>query len=203
MAIASWLTVAPTTGNGDGTISNSTTSEYTGRNSRDCYVTVTATGVSESPRYHVIQTGKPEFTDFTSSTKDVAKDGGSVTISGRSNSSKLTFSWKNNQGLVDAPTAYKVNTIYNATSGTAISGDPGASGSFMFRFTLDYPANETINARTHTLVVTDNANNVSEVEITQAAGNATLELSSTAINIPQAGTAQTIEVQANCSWTVS
>jgi len=55
------------------------------------------------------------------------------------------------------------------------------------------------------LVVTPNSGSgdAAAITITQAAGDPTLSVSPASITIPQAGTAQSVSVTSNTSWTVS
>ena len=63
MAKAAWLTVAPMSGTGNATITNTGT-VHTGRKQRTTTVTGTATGVSPNKTYTVVQKAKPEFISF-------------------------------------------------------------------------------------------------------------------------------------------
>lgn len=91
MAKAAWLTVAPMSGVGNATITNTGT-VHTGREQRTTTVTGTATGVSPNKTYTVVQKAKPEFVSFDNGAEiTVPKTGGTLTITGKSNSSKLTF----------------------------------------------------------------------------------------------------------------
>ena len=73
----------------------------------------------------VIQAGKPETTTIQS-TATATKTGGTVTISGTSNSSKLTFTLGTGDLAITLPATYTAagSTV---TNGAAITGDPGAT----------------------------------------------------------------------------
>lgn len=201
MAKPSWLNINPTTGSGNGTIANSA-SEHTGRVARTGTVTVTGSGVSNPATYTVTQTPKEEFASFNNGTSmSVDKVGGTVTVAGKSNSSKLTFAWVGTSD-VTMPTTY-VAAGTSATSGTAITGDPGASSQFDFSIEFEFPENETIDDITRALKVTANGGQSAQITITQAAGDATLRVTPTEITIPQDGSAVSVTVESNTSWTVS
>ena len=201
MAKPSWLNINPTTGSGNGTIANSA-SEHTGRVARTGTVTVTGSGVSNPATYTVTQTPKEEFASFNNGTSmSVDKVGGTVTVAGKSNSSKLTFAWVGTSD-VTMPTTY-VAAGTSATSGTAITGDPGASSQFDFSIEFEFPENETIDDITRALKVTANGGQSAQTTITQAAGDATLRVTPTEITIPQDGSAVSVTVESNTSWTVS
>ena len=202
MAKPSWLIVNPSTGSGNGTIANSATA-HTGRVVRTGTVTVTGVGVSTPATYRVIQEPKAEFVSYDNGTEMSAQKGaGKVTITGKSNSSKLTFSWLGDSYDVALPTSYKAGGI-TTNNGTSIEGDPGASSEFSFTIELDFPKNDTIEDITRTLVVTANGGQATQIAIVQAAGDARLAVSPTEITIPQNGSAISVTVTSNTSWTVS
>ena len=202
MAKPAWLTTTPSTGSGNGTISNSA-SPHTGRVARTGTVTVTGTGVTNPVTYQVSQSPKAEFVEFDNgASMSAPKAGGTVTVTGKSNSSKLTFSWAGQVIDVNIPTNYTAGGA-SASNGAAISGDPGATAQFNFSIALTFPANATVDEITRSLIVTNNAGDTAQIAIVQAAGDATLSVSPTEITIPQAGTAQTVTVTSNTSWIVS
>lgn len=202
MAKPAWLTTTPTTGSGNGTISNSA-SAHTGRVARTGTVTVTGTGVTNPVTYSVSQSPKAEFAAFDNGSEmSASKTGGTVTVTGTSNSSKLTFSWAGTVSDVSIPSSYSAGGD-TTNNGSAITGDPGATAQFAFSISLTFPANATVSAITRSLIVTDNAGGTAQIAIVQTAGDATLSVSPTEITIPQAGTAQTVTVTSNTSWTVS
>ena len=202
MAKPAWLIVSPDSGSGNGTISNSA-SAHTGRVARTGTVTVTGAGVVTPATYQVTQTPLAEFASFDEgATMAASKSGGTVTVTGKSNSSKLTFSWAGSVLDVSIPSTYTA-AGNSATNGSAITGDPGASAQFAFSIALTFPANTSVSDITRSLIVTDNAGNAVQIAIVQAAGDATLSVSPTEITIPQAGTAQSVTVTSNTSWTVS
>lgn len=106
MAKPGWLIINPTQGSGNGTISNSANA-HTGRVARTGTVTVTGVGVSTPATYRVTQEPKAEFASFDNGTEMSANKGaGKVTIVGKSNSAKLTFSWLGESYGVALPDSY-------------------------------------------------------------------------------------------------
>lgn len=89
MAYANWLQPSKTSGSGNDTVNVSALSSNTGRNSRSTTVTFKAANCDDVLRT-VLQQGKPE-TSAIQATASSEKTGGTVTITGTSNSSKLTF----------------------------------------------------------------------------------------------------------------
>ncbi|MBO6237782.1 MAG: hypothetical protein J6N50_03225 [Bacteroidales bacterium] len=202
MAYASWATPNKQSGSGNDTVSW-TGSAHTGRSSRTTTATFAASGV-ESNTLTIIQAGKSEFVEMDD-TGTVAKAGGTVTISGTSNSSKLTFSLTGTNGIgLKLPASYTANSV-STNNGAAISGDPGATQQYAFSITFaNIPANATIASLSSQLTVTDNAGHTDTCTITQAAGDAHLTISPTTINLTAAGVADnSVSVSSNTSWTIS
>ena len=201
MAYASWVTPSKTTGSGDDTVSW-TGSAHTGRSSRTTTATFSASGV-ESKTLTIIQAGKSEFVTIDS-TASVAKSGGTLTITGTSNSSKLTFSLTGTNGIgLTLPSSYTANSV-STNNGAAITGDPGATQQYTFSITFtDIDENTTISSKTSQLTVTPNSGTAAVCNITQAAGDPYLTISPTTINLTAAGTAVSVSVSSNTSWSVS
>lgn len=206
MARPSWLTINPESGNGNGTIQFSGT-EHTGRVART-YVTTVSNSKTADCTINVSQTAKDEFVTMQS-TASPAKDGGELTITGSSNSTKLTFSWKQSPSptlVLEIPAKYTAGGA-QTDNGAAISGDPGATAQYSFNIKFTIPANTTIEALTATLVVTDAGGHTAQCVITQAKGDAYLwvgemDQTETDCTIPQAGTATGVQVFSNDAWTV-
>lgn len=202
MAYASWVTPNKTSGSGNDTVSW-TGSAHTGRSSRTTTATFSASGV-ESKTLTIIQAGKTEFVSMDD-TATVQKTGGTVTISGTSNSSKLTFSLTGTDNIgLTLPSTYTANSV-STNNGSAITGDPGATQEYSFSITFtSIGANTGTSALTAQLTVTDNAGHTDTCTITQAAGDATLSISPTTINLTAAGVADnSVTVTSNTSWTIS
>ena len=205
MAYASWVNPNKTSGNGNDTVSWSA-SAHTGREARQTTASFAASGV-ESKTLTIIQSGKTEFVSFDSATAAVDKAGGTLTITGTSNSSKLTFALTGTNGIgLVLPSSYTANSV-STNNGTAITGDPGASQQYAFSITFsNIGENTTISSKTSQLTVTPNSGSSAAVtcNITQAAGDAYLTISPTSITIPAAGTpAQSVSVSSNTNWSIS
>lgn len=202
MAKPSWLNVTPQSGSGNGIISNSA-NEHTGRVARTGTVTVTGVGVSTPSIYQVTQSPKAEFVSFDNGAEMSApKNGGAVTVTGKSNSQKLTFKWSGSVLDVTIPETYTANGS-SANNGQNISGDPGAVTEFAFSLALTFPANTEVEEVQRILIVEANGGQSKQITIKQAAGDATLTVEPTEITIPQDGSAQTVQVTSNTTWTVS
>ncbi len=201
MAYASWVNPSKVSGSGDDTVSWTGT-PHTGRSSRTTTATFSASGV-ESKTLTIVQAGKTEFVDIDD-TATVSQSGGSVTISGTSNSSKLTFSitGTDNIGLT-LPASYLANSV-TTNNGAAIAGDPGASQEYAFSITFTgINENTSLSSLTSQITVTTNNGTTDTCTITQAAGSPYLTISPTTINLTAAGTAVSVTVSSNTSWTIS
>lgn len=209
MAIPSNLTVTPSEGNGNTTISITSKTKPTGRNDVRSSITGKIVGQSNSVTINVTEKGKAEFVTFSGKDKTVhvGEDGETIEITGTSNSSKLTFSWSTNKIGIPNVTSFTVNSGTSATSGTAITGDPGATAQYTFKVSIVVPKNNTTDNRDSVLKVTCNTTSITDnFTISQMAGAAYLYLNSTgtttaSITIPQEGTSKTVNVLSNTDWT--
>ena len=206
MAYASWLIPSKTQGSGNDTVNVTAGADNTGRNARSTNMTFKAANCEDVVRA-VTQAGKPEFVTIESA-KSVDKAGvQTLTITGTSNSSKLTFSLASGGTLeLTLPSSYTANSI-STNNGAAISGDPGATQEFAFSIAFtSIGANPTITARSAQLIVTDNAGNTATCTITQAAGDATLSVSPASVqldwNAATEGTSASFSVTSNTNWTI-
>lgn len=198
MAKAAWCTVNPTEGSGNKTVNVSGTT-HTGRTARQTTLTITAAKV-EPVTVQVNQAGKPEYVD-SQDTAAVVKDGQVLTISGKSNSSKLTFSLGTGTLEMELPATYTANSV-TTTNGEPINGDPGQNAEYDFSIQFTVARNETITDLTRQLVVTDEGGHTDTCLITQAAGDSTLSVSKNTIELAYTGEAQSFDVISNASWTI-
>ena len=201
MAYASWVSPNKVSGSGNDTVAW-TGQEHTGRSARQTTAQFAASGVTPKV-LTIIQAGKTEFVSIDP-TASVSKTGGTLTIHGKSNSSKLTFALTgdNEIGLV-LPSKYIANSV-ETNNGAAITGDPGATQEYDFEITFTGIAeNTTIESLLSQLTVTTNNSQTATCAITQAAGDAYLNIAPTTINLTAAGTAVNVTVTSNTSWTVS
>ena len=206
MAYASWLIPSKTSGSGNDTVNVTAGADNTGRYARSTNMTFKAANCEDVVRA-VTQAGKPEFVTIESA-KSVDKAGvATLTITGTSNSSKLTFSLASGGTLeLTLPSSYTANSV-STNNGAAISGDPGATQEFAFSIAFtSIGANPTITARSAQLIVTDNAGNTATCTITQAAGDATLSVSPASVqldwNAATEGTSASFSVTSNTNWTI-
>lgn len=204
--IPSYLSWVPKTGTGNQQIAINSATPYKGRSNRATAITGKIVGKSNSVTVTVVETAAAEYITPDSLSINVAKGGETIRVTGKSNSKILTFTWKTNFGL-PAVTSYKVNGSVTATSGTAISGDPGDKAEYTYNVTIVVPKNETIIARSATLEIKgEGASVVKTITITQALGDSYLYLNSqgtttATITIPKGGGEQTLKILSNDEWT--
>ena len=201
MAYASWVSPNKQSGSGNDTVAW-TGQTHTGRSPRTTTATFSASGV-ESKVLTINQAGKSEFVEMDD-TATIAKTGGTVTISGTSNSPKLTFALTGTDNIgLTLPSVYIANSV-NTNNGAAIAGDPGATQQYAFSITFtNVGANTSVSSLVSQLTVTTDNGTTDTCTITQAAGDATLSISPTTINLTAAGTAVNVTVTSNTSWTIS
>lgn len=197
-----FVTVDPVSGSGDQAV-NFSGEKHTGRIQRTINLTVTTNGGAKKALV-VNQAAAAEVVRSDSPNASVQKTGGNVTITGKSNSTKLTFAVtpaEENGLTLQLPANYTAAGKTTA-NGAVIADDPGSTGEFVWSITIsDVPANVTIEELTATLKVTAAGGQIANVTVTQAAGDSTIELDKEAINLDVNGTQQTVNVTSNDSWT--
>lgn len=204
--IPSYLSWVPKTGTGNAQIKINSATPYKGRSDRSTQITGKIIGKSNEVVVTVLEKAADEFITCSGLTINVAKDGETIHVTGESNSKLLTFTWKTNFGIANV-TSFKVNGSTTATSGTAITGDPGSTGEYTYDVTVVVPKNETIKTRSATLEIKGEGTSVVKtITITQALGDSYLYLNSqgtttTSVIIPKGGGEQTLSILSNDEWT--
>ena len=205
-----WLTVTPESGSGNGSLDVSVTS-YSGRESKQMSFRVVGTGGGEGT-VNVTQSGLAEFVTFSSGTAEIGKEGGTLQLSGTSNSTALTFGVAEGGSLeLTAPPTYKV-LERDVNNGEAVPDDPGASATYGWTVSFDVPENMTIGSLTCTVTVADAGGseageNIHSCVVTQSAGDAyvyvgEMNQGSVSITLPAEGGSDTVQVFSNTDWTV-
>lgn len=211
MAKAAWLTVNPASGNGNATVQNTGTA-YTGREQRETTVTGVAVGVSPNKTYKVIQKGKPEFVSFTNGAETtVGKAGGTLKITGKTNSSKLNFELVDlkTRAVVEGGLELTLPSKYTAggqetTNNVAITGDPGATQEFEFSITFTGIApNTSVDELTAALKVTTAGGQSAQIQIKQSAGDPEFAFGQDTITLEASGAAVSQTIVSNTSWELS
>ena len=185
-------------GSGDANV-NVSANTHSGRVMRTTVLTWKAANVEDVVRT-VHQAGKPEYVDIDDAAS-ADKAGKVVTISGVSNSQKLTFKLGTGNLQITLPSKYTANSM-QTTNGANISGDPGAVTEYPFSITITVPANESTSALSRQIIVTDGAGHQDVCVLTSAAGDAYITIAEGDIELDYLGTPVTIAVESNTNWTV-
>jgi hypothetical protein len=177
MAKPSWITVVSgSTGSGSGTRSLKASS-HTGRSSRSGSIKgVTSGGASDS--VVLLQVGAGEFIRVDKTSYSVAALGGTVKITGTSNSPSLKLTNLTDSSLLSNFTLKVNGTAYSWDGNVShqISGDPGASSSYTFEISFDVAENQTENSRDITFRLRDSGDpgvSSKTITITQTEGEKT------------------------------
>lgn len=200
MAKASWAVVSPQSGSGNATVNVSSNAPHTGRNIRTTVLTITAANV-DAKTVSVTQQGKPAYVDAVDNAT-AEKGGQNVTISGKSNAAKLTFSLGTGNLTITLPTQYTAGGI-KTNNGNAISGDPGAVSEYDFSIVITVPENTATGELSRQIIVTDGEGHTDTCLLTQTAGDATLVVSKTSIELAYTGEAVSFDITSNTSWIIS
>lgn len=199
------VVVNPSTGSGDTTLQ--VKAETANRGNRQIQLAtfeVEGAGVAMKKRFVASHLPADEFIQFDNKSPAVDKGGGTVTLTGKSNSSKITFS-KGTGAIIGADISAIKFTANGAeaTNGTAIKGDPGAKAKYSFILTLTAAANETIQARTQQIIAKANGGQNATVTLNQTAGDPFIEVAPTDIDVPQDGSVVQVNVDTNTTFTVT
>lgn len=197
---ADWCNVSPEQGSGSHSVSVSSAAAHTGRTARSTVLTISAAGVADKT-VSVNQAGKPAFVD-SQDTATATKTAANVMISGTSNAKKLTFALGTGGLAIVLPKTYTAASL-STDNGSEISGDPGASSEYAWSIVIAVAENTGMDELSRQIVVTDENGNTDTCTLTQAAGDATLTLSKTSIDLTWQGTAVSFDVTSNTSWTIA
>ena len=199
------IVVSPSSGSGDTTLQ--VKAEVVNRGNRLAQVAtfeVEGTGVTEKKKFIANHLPAAEFIRFNNARPAVDKNGGTITLTGVSNTTKITFS-KGIGDIIGADVAsikFTANGV-EATSGVAITGDPGAKAKYDFSLTLSAAANETIEARTQQIIATASGGQKATATLNQTAGDSFIEVTPAKIDVPQDGSAVQVTVDTNTTFTVT
>lgn len=176
MAKDSWLTVNPMAGEGNATLTNSGTI-HKGRLERQTVVTAVVKGIEAAKSYQVKQEPTAEYITLDKTSFDVGEGASTITVSGKSNSPKITFSLGTGNNIhIVLPANYTANGLLTV-NGTSIPDDPGAVDEFVFSMKIPIPKN-TVGKRTGKVSVTGSTSSVTgTVTITQATSTWTVTYS--------------------------
>lgn len=188
-----WITLSSVEGTGNSQV-DVTAPIYKGRNGRSGSITVAVEELSEEV---AIQQEGSTIWDVTTQSLAFVKTGEAKKFTGNANLAAITFSVDSDASAWLTAGKLVVNEAqYN--SGVNIEGDPGADNIYAFEITFTAAANGTVSARTGHITV-----NGQKYTVTQAAGDATLTVSPTALTFAAAGETKQITITTNTAWTIS
>lgn len=199
MAKANWVKVDKSSGSNNATVNVSTTADHTGRKARATVLTWKGANV-EDVQASVTQAGKPEFVDIVDAASSEPA-GKVVTISGTTNSAKLTFSLGTGNLNISLPSSYTANSI-TTNNGSTINGDPGALTEFPFSIKITVPANAGTTDLSRQIIVTDEGGHQDVCVLTLAGGEPYIRITPSVIELDYKGTPVAVHVESNTSWTI-
>lgn len=199
MAKANWVKTDREAGSGNGVVNVTSSAKYTGRKARESVLTWKAANADDVPR-SVIQAGMPEYVDIADAAASEAA-GKVVTVSGVSNSAKLTFSLGKGELEVALPDTYIAHSL-TIKNGAAITGDPGSQTEYNFSISVTVPANVGTEPKTRQIIVTDEAGHQDTCVLTLAAGEPYIIIAMEVIELDYLGTPVAVYVESNTDWTV-
>lgn len=188
----SWITLSAVKGTGNSQV-DVTAPVYKGRNGRSGLITVAVEDLTEDV---TLQQEGSTIWDVTTKSLAFVKTGEAKKFTGNSNLASITFAVDSNASWLTAGKLVVNKKAYN--SGAEIEGDPGASNIYAFEITFTAAANPTVNTRSGNITV-----NGQKYTVTQAAGDATLSVSPTALTFAAAGETKQLTITTNTAWTIS
>lgn len=188
----SWITLSAVEGTGNSQV-DVTAPVYKGRNGRSGLITVAVEDLTEDV---TLQQEGSTIWDVTTQSLAFVKGGEAKKFTGNSNLAAITFAVDSDASWLTADKLVVAGQQYN--SGAEIEGDPGADDVYAFEITFIAAANPTVNTRTGHITV-----NGQKYTVTQAAGDATLSVSPTALTFAAAGETKQITITTNTAWTIS
>lgn len=188
-----WITLSAVEGTGNSQV-DVTAPIYKGRSGRSGLITVAVEDLTEDV---TLQQEGSTIWDVTTQSLAFVKTGEAKKFTGNSNLASITFAIDSNASSWLTAGKLVVNEKeYN--SGAEIEGDPGADNVYAFNITFTAAANPTVKTRTGNITV-----NGQKYTVTQAAGDATLSVSPTALTFAAMGEIKQITITTNTSWTIS
>ena len=198
--LAAWANIKPTQGAGDTSLSVGA-QVYYGRTMRSTEVFAEgADGLEDDAIFN--QTGHPEFIEAWDAA--VGKDGGTVTISGETNTQKITIKLQEGNLPITLPPEFSAAGMDFELhpTGNEIDGDPGAVAKYAFWLTFEVPKNETVTERIRTVNFTAKGGQTSNATIRQAAGDPYLHFVQKEVTTDWTGIPVNLDLETNSNFTI-
>lgn len=199
------IVVNPSSGSGDTTLQ--VKAETVNRGNRvvqTAIFEVEAAGVAEKKQFIANHLPADEFIQFDNTNPAVDKTGGVITLTGKSNTTQITFS--KGTGSIIAANISAIKFTVNgaqATSGVVIANDPGAKAKYTFSLALTASANSTVDKRTQQIIATAKGGQRATATLNQTAGDPFINVKPTTVDVPQDGSVVQVTVDTNTTFTVT
>lgn len=201
-----WIDAYPTQGGPGEHIVNVNIEKHTGRGPRTARLTWNAELIDPVNR-EIVQEGHAEFADFTQEVYSSPKLGGTIAITGKSNSKNLLF-------VLHNPNGAELHLNYMAGGWTTENGkdiplDPGKYSGYAFLMLIDIPANNTdadISRRVDIFGAPIDGVGVRPIEpiasciVLTPINDTYLNVDKVTAKIPASGGSTTIKVDSNTNW---
>ncbi|MBD5584345.1 MAG: BACON domain-containing protein [Clostridia bacterium] len=188
----SWINLSEVEGTGNASV-DVTAVGHKGRNGRSDIITVRVGELDQN--VNLSQQGS-NIWDVSTSSLAFIKDGETKEFIGTTNLASITYSVDSDASDWLTLSKVVVNDVEYG-SGAAIDSDPGATDIYAFKLDVTADANDTVEARTGHITV-----NGIKYTITQAAGDATLEVSPTSLEFAAEGETKQIVITTNTDWVI-
>lgn len=201
-----WLSVTPTSGSGNGQLTNSSTT-YTGRVVRSTSIRVANTTAGVYADYSASQTALGEFVTINSVTSIPSAGASGFTVQGTSNSAKLNFTFTISISWGSIPSTYTVTptggTAIVVNNNTAITGDPGATAQYSWSIDLYFNENTAIQSRSVVLSVAGTTASKTTT-LTQLGAIGNISVSPTTLSFESTSAlSKSVVVSSNTQWSAT
>lgn len=220
MAKPSYITCTPTSGSNNGTVKVTCVSGYKGRAQRSGTISIGSKSVA------VTQFGAPLYVNITANKTTADKDGDTINITGRTNGRVINVSTDNSAVFPISVLTQGNNSGSGSSSSKTVTpaSDPGTNDEITFTVTIYVPSNGSTSTRSGRITATVQGDTSAQtasanINLSQQAGNATLNVSPTTLYFTADGVpcdangdeisgatqanGQNVTVTSNTTWEVS
>lgn len=203
-----WLTLTPSSGEGDAEVLNDGTKPYKGRLNRLGKVVADVVGIAEQPSYNVIQESEGEYLEFKPYDTHISWDCSAMGFTIATNSDIV------NIFVLRQPTnrAAYVGTyseliidgagIAGIVNGQPTPNDPGATQEYELFNNVTLDMNSSIEPAEFVIRAQYGPGFVKDITIIQDAAPAFVNTEVDTIEFDNAGGDRQLQIQSNCSWQI-
>jgi hypothetical protein len=203
----SWMTITPSSGSGNGSIK--VTGPIGGSKAKSGKIRLT-TANNKTVDITVTQAATALFFTADQDIYSISSSGETIKITGYTNYDTFYYridDWSDGTTIDNAITCSILtydNKTVSYTGGGTITGNPGQIGRSKFTLTVNLNYVNSIEARSTKVEILNSSDTVIEtIDIIQDAAESTISASPTSISLDGNGTAQTVNVSSNDSWTAT